>query len=788
MTVPACDARPTAADGGAAALARNLGQARSVEVHVDDESIADALRVIAVREQTGREQTGRDIRVLVRAPGDANAARVVVGTPRSALVASLVASLADRAGIRVWAGTETQPDIGVGFRVGDYDFRAPEDALRATFEDPERPGLPVTLWLGNDLAHLVRQIDVLSPSPTPSVSVWRVGEIVFRCPLRAHGGLVSRDAQRIGIARLQLRGLLEFAGEGGNFRVEIAAGVEPEAVEAVRRVLRAARARAAAWCGVPLPRITVRLLGDVADFRLGGGGESLGRTNRVIPAADMLVVAGASDSVATDGVATDGGCAAIRAGLRSALGPAVVPWIEEGAGVSAANSWWGRDLDRWLARLVNAGSVPRVADLVDSRTDLRISTHVLGPARAALFDYLREVGGAERVRAIWCGTSAFDVDDELERAFALALRTRAQPFLEEVAERGRSRRAEVLAAPPSAGVVFAETGRDPREGYGSRGALTVLRNLRERGVRSIALNATFVDTGFGETWRVENGVQPTTGDTALFSAAFAARREGLQIALFPEVLTSGAGHHAGAWAAGSFEEWRDLFERQARVVEHAGLLASLCGIDWLCVGTGLRGATAEHDGRRAPTEERSWKRDGWRRVIGAARGAFSGGLTYSAADILEADGVEFWADLDAIGLEIPLRLEPDDPDPTIALERSLRDVFAGIGRCAVREDRPVLLTQVGFVTAAESTRADDTDRLATQLQRLNAAADAAMASAPFDVRAVWLARVGTDPADCGVNARDPILCGDRFTTLEPFLVGVERWLREGSRAAGRSPR
>jgi hypothetical protein len=175
-------------------------------------------------------------------------------------------------------------------------------------------------------------------------------------------------------------------------------------------------------------------------------------------------------------------------------------------------------------------------------------------------------------------------------------------------------------------------------------------------------------------------------------------------------------------------------------------------------------------------------------VIGAARGAFSGGLTYSAADILEADGVEFWADLDAIGLEIPLRLEPDDPDPTIALERSLRDVFAGIGRCAVREDRPVLLTQVGFVTAAESTRADDTDRLATQLQRLNAAADAAMASAPFDVRAVWLARVGTDPADCGVNARDPILCGDRFTTLEPFLVGVERWLREGSRAAGRSPR
>lgn len=781
MTLPACDARTSAADGGAAALVRNLGHARSVEVHVDDESIADALRVIAARE---RQQTGRDLRVVVRAPGDANAARIVVSTARSALVRSL----ASHAGIHVWAENDAQPDIGVGFHVGGYDFRAAEDALRATFEDPERPGLPLTLWLGNDLAHLARQIDGLAPSAIPSVSVWRTGEIVFRCPLRAHGGLVPGGAQRIGIARLQLRGLLELAGEDSDFRVEVAAGVEPGAVDAVQQSLSAARARASTWCDVPIPRIAVRLLSDVADYRLGGGGESLGRANRVMSAADMLVVAGAAGGGASDGGVTDGGSAAIRAGLRSALGPAVVPWIEEGAGVSAANSWWGRDLDRWLARLVNAGSVPRVAELVDPRTDTRISTHVLGPARAALFDYVRESGGAEHARAIWCGTSTLHVDEEMDRAFALALRARAQPYLEEVAEQGRRRRAEVLAAPASAGVVFAETSRDPREGYGSRGSLEVLRNLRARGVRSIAMNATFVDSGFGETWRAESGVQPTTGDAALFAAAFDARREGLQIALFPEVLTSAAGHHAGAWAAGTFEEWSGLFERQARVVEHAGLLASLCGVDWLSVGNGLRGATSEHDGRRASTEEQSWKRDGWRRVIGAARGAFSGGLTYSAADVIEAEGVEFWPDLDAVGLEIPMRVEPNDPDPSSALERSLRDAFAGLGRCAVREERPVLLTQIGFATAPGSTRSASTDRVAMQLYELNRAAAEARSSTAFEIRGLWLARVGTDPTDRGVNARDPILFGDRLTTLEPFMAGVDLWIREASRAAGRSPR
>ncbi|MCY2961175.1 MAG: hypothetical protein NTY35_13525 [Planctomycetota bacterium] len=762
----ACDARQPVAQGGAAALVRNLAHARVVEIHVAEESAAEPLRRLAALE---RARSGRDVRVLVGAPGDPAAARIVVGTPRSGVAATLAA----RAGLAIPAGG------AVGFRVGDLDHGGPEDAARATFEDPDRPGLPVTVWLGNDLARLVPQIEDAIPRAKPAFATWRGGDPALAGTLWPTGGVVPRDLQRLGIARAALRRPSDTIVESDGFRVEVAADLEAEVSARVLRDLGAARERASAWAGDPLPGVAVKLLTAVEDLRLGGEDQSLGRWNRARPAADMLVLAGV----------TDGGAAAVRAGLRAALGPAVVPWIEQGASVAAARSWWGRDLDRWWARLVLAGIVPRAAVLVDPASDARVSVHVLAPARAVLFEHLRSVRGDEFVRAVWCGTRALVVDDELEDSFAAAAHERAQPFRAEVAGRGTQKRESVLAAPPLAGCAFVESDPDPRSGYGSRKALAVLDSLRGRGARSIALDAAFVESRVAEGWRVPRPLAALSGDVALFATASAANSAGLRVALFPDVLASDAGTYSGSWPRDLEADWAAYFERHARAIEHAGLLASLCGADWLGVGSALRAVSgADPEGRRSLPEETLWKREGWRRVIGAARGAFQGGLTYGATDLIEAERVGFWGDLDAIGFELDPRIEPGTAIPRADIEQKLLFELQGLGRIAQRSERPVLLTHVTFAPVLEGDAAASADWDAIQILLLSGAIQSAIDAGKLDLRAAWLGRVGTDPVDRGANARDPVLRAELDPALQLFFAGTSEWIRAGSRSGERSPR
>ncbi len=772
LSLLACGARQTASEGGAAALARNLAQVRILELHVDEDALVDPARRLAAREHA---RSGREVRVLQREDGDRHAARIFLGTARS----DRAVTLAFRGGVVVRSSASGASEDRTGFHAADLQFGGADDVARATFEDPERPGLPITLWLGNDGASLARQVESVAPTATPCLAVWRAGDLVLTSPLWADGELDGRRIERVGFSRLALRGPLDVLADGDGFVVQGAAGLVPTLVDGVLRDLRSARERAASWCGATLPKIDVRLLFDVEDLRLAGEEASLGRWNRARPSADMLFVAGVSD----------GGAAAMRAGLRGALGPAADAWIEEAASVSASETWWGRDLDRWLARLVNASCIPRVAELVAPNVEARISTHVLAPARAALFDHLRSARGDAFVRELWNGTAVLGVDEALEQGFASAVRARAASFLPALSESDGARRAEVLGRPPVAGVVYTASGHDPRSGYGSRAASEGLRELRQHGARSIAIPAQFRDSQFGEPLDAATALQPTTGDVAVFGAAAAAHGAGLHVAILPDLVTSEAGSALGGWARNGADDWAEYFERHARVVEHAGFLATLCDADWLSVGSALPAITnPEPAGRRASPEERTWKQAGWQRLIGAARGAFPGGLTYGAVDVAEAERIGFWGELDAVGIELNSSVVPDGPDSALALDRDLRAFLEGSSRVAARERRPLLLTRVSLASARGSEPGRVLDGIVAQLRSLESAGKWATSKGALEVRSLWLDRVGTDPEDRGINARDHVLLRRWWPELEPFFRAVPEWVREESRAEGRSPR
>ncbi len=754
LVLAGCEARQSVATGGAAALARNLAHASIVEIHVGEESAAEPLRRLAAFE---RARSGRDVRVLVAARGDPAAARIVVGTPMSVSVEDL----AGRGGIALVR------DTPCAFRVAGTDHDRPADLARATFEDPERPGLPVTLWIGNDLQLLIRQIEDVIPCATPALATWRGGTKAVAAELWPEGGVRAEAVERLDAQRPAAFATRAITG----FRVEAETTLDPQSVERVLLELVAARERASAWSAAPWPDVAVRFSGFVEEYRLSGEHARLGRWNRTRPAAEMLVLAGG----------TDGGAAAVRAGLRGMLGPAVVPWIEEGASVSAARAWFGRDLDAWLARLVVSGRIPGTRELVDPASDARISAHVLVPLRAALFDHLRDTRGDEFVRGVWSGTRALTIDAELEAAFRAGLAARVEPLREEILRRGTERRAAVLSRAPELGAVFVEDSSDPRHGYGSRAAQQSLTDLATAGVGTVLLRADFVESVLPLGWPVPRALAPNAGDVALFANALEARGLGLTTLFCVNVLTSDAGTYSGAFSRDGAEAWKLLFERQTRAVEHAGYLANLADVDWLCVGTALRAiSSSEPDGRRSIAAEADWKREGWSSVLTAARGAFPGAITYATADLFEAERAVFLADLDAIGIELAPRHEPGAPLPRADIAAKMAVALDGIGAIARRLEKPVLVTHASFAPIRGDSATVRGDWRDTSLLLFGDALLGARARG-VDIRGAWVARVSTDSREPGFGARD-----SRFDArhLGPFHARF----REAFRTGARSPR
>jgi len=758
LALAACDARQSVESGGAAALARNLAHASSVEIHVDDERAAEGLRRLAALE---RARSGRDVRVLVASKGDPDAARIVVGTPNS----SGMAKLAGLAGIALVRGADSS------FGVSDVSHDRPADLARATFEDPERPGLPVTIYVGNDLDLVVRQIEDAIPRARPDLVTWRGGDYLLGADLWPEGGMRSHAVERISLLRTAQRPATESLRSIPGFQVDVPRGIDSESVEELLVDLARARERAGAWTSAELPDVVVRLSATADEYRLGGEHARLGRWNRVRPSADMLV----------RGETSDGGAAAIRAALRAALGPAVIPWIEDAASVAAANTWFGRDLEPWLARIVVSGRVPSVADLVEPSSDARISSHALAPMRAALFEHLRAARGDEFVRSLWLGTRALTVDAELESAFRASLSARVEPLRADVVRENEERRAAVLARPPELGAVFVESSADPRRGYGSRGARQMLVDLAAAGAGTVILRADFAQSILPNGWQTPRPWAPVPGDVALYASLHDARASGLATMLAVNVLTSDAGGYTGGAAQDGIAAWQALFALEARAVEHAGYLANLADVDWLCVGTALRALSGESDDRRAVAEESVWKRDGWIAVLGAARGAHPGAITYATADVFEAeraDRLGILDDLDAIGIELAPAPEPASPNPRVDVAAKMAVALDEIGAIARRHAKPVLVTHASFSPVrgdAETVRDDWRDA------SLFLFGDALLAARVrgIDIRGAWVARVATDARDPGFGARD-----SRYEArhLAPFHARFTEEFRTGARS------
>ena len=152
--------------------------------------------------------------------------------------------------------------------------------------------------------------------------------------------------------------------------------------------------------------------------------------------------------------------------------------------------------------------------------------------------------------------------------------------------------------------------------------------------------------------------------------------------LKPQVWVGG-----GSWP-GDIEmsnegDWNKFFDKYYRWIRHYALLAEIHNMDALCLGVEFTKATLGHG-------------DQWRNMIQKTRGLFNGQLTYAANWGSEFENIDFWDELDFIGLNCYYPLSKNDNPTKAELKANFDKVITKIEKVHTKFKKPIVFTEIGF--------------------------------------------------------------------------------------------
>lgn len=146
----------------------------------------------------------------------------------------------------------------------------------------------------------------------------------------------------------------------------------------------------------------------------------------------------------------------------------------------------------------------------------------------------------------------------------------------------------------------------------------------------------------------------------------------------------------GTWRAelypGDWERWstdyRDFILRYAR-------LAAAAGAEQFCIGTELTRVSAAQP-------------EFWRSLVAEIRTFYSGKLTYAANWYEEYERVEFWDELDYIGVQAYFPLTERTHPDVAELNRGWQRHLPSLEKVQRQYDRPLLFTELGYKSTPDA--------------------------------------------------------------------------------------
>jgi FlaG/FlaF family flagellin (archaellin) len=236
------------------------------------------------------------------------------------------------------------------------------------------------------------------------------------------------------------------------------------------------------------------------------------------------------------------------------------------------------------------------------------------------------------------------------------------------------------------------------DGYSQPVVKQDIKTLADLGSTAITLVPTwYMQSPNANQIAPQEGKSPS--DDSLVQVIKWIREQGMQVILKPHVDVIDDSYR-GDIQPSNRDAW---FRSYGSFIDHYASFASSQSLDLFVVGTELKTMSSE-------TER-------WRALIQTVRDRFMGPVTY-AANWDELDQVQFWDDLDAIGVDAYYPLsEAGGPAPTLqSLTTAWRQVGDQLRAKSEQWQRPVILTEVGFPSqvGATATPYEVTDQPADQ--------------------------------------------------------------------------
>lgn len=259
-------------------------------------------------------------------------------------------------------------------------------------------------------------------------------------------------------------------------------------------------------------------------------------------------------------------------------------------------------------------------------------------------------------------------------------------------------------------------------GYGSPASLESLRRLQALHVNSIAVTPFGFQRHADDVEILWTGSRARSGghgigetDEAMRGVIAQAHGLKMRVLLKPHLWLRppdwpGSIHHdSGA-------QWAAWFAAYREFILHYAAMAETEHAEMLCIGNELT---------LASKHEREWR---W--LIAEIRKVYRGQLTYGA-NLEEVFDVDFWDDLDVIGLSAYFPLSEEASPSRATIERGWQPIVKRLGKLSLRWKRPVLITELGYASRDYAT----TEPWAESGERLNLKLQADAFAAFF--RAVW---------------------------------------------------
>jgi len=184
--------------------------------------------------------------------------------------------------------------------------------------------------------------------------------------------------------------------------------------------------------------------------------------------------------------------------------------------------------------------------------------------------------------------------------------------------------------------------------------------------------------------RFRRSKEQSSRNTRVNNTIEVAKGQGIHSMIKPHIWP---GRDAGGWrseiAMKNEADWQIWFANYTNYILDYAELAEAQKTPVFCIGTELYLASSRR------TED-------WRTLIKAVREVYSGKLTYAANFYKEFSAVEFWDDLDYIGVQAYFPLSNSKTPSLKSLEKSWVPHYKTLKKMAKKWEKPILFTEIGY--------------------------------------------------------------------------------------------